>query len=427
MVFIRGHAGSFFEEHLWYKSLIVGPASRTLAAGCALVGLAAMLAAAYVHYRLLFDPRYTSFCDISAAVSCTQVYLSRYSTVYGAPVAVYGAIWFAGALLLLVAGAVGPQTIRDNVPGYLFALSTAGLAVVLYLGYVSFVVLKAYCVLCLTTDAAVIGLFLVSGAATSFPMTTLPRRAATDIRAWITSPIAIAVTVLFFGGAVSAVAFFPREGPLSAASGSEPAAAAPQGPTPAQRAEFERWYTAQPRVPLIVPTEGAKVLIVDFSDFQCPFCQQAFYALKPLLAKYNAEQPGSVRLVLRDFPLDSKCNVNVQNGGPHPSACGAAVAVRLARSRNREDAMEEWLFSNQPAMTPDSVRLAAREVGQVTDFEAKYASTLELVKSDIAFGHSLGVAATPTIFINGVKIAGMLAPPYFDQAIAFELQRATAK
>ena len=73
--------------------------ARTLAVVCALVGLAAMLAAAYVHYHLLFDPRYASFCDINTTVSCTQVYLSRYSTVYGVPVAIYGAIWFAGVLV----------------------------------------------------------------------------------------------------------------------------------------------------------------------------------------------------------------------------------------------------------------------------------------------------------------------------------------
>ena len=382
-----------------------------------------MLIAASVHYRLLFDPRYAGFCDISATVSCTQVYLSRYSTLHGVPVSIFGAIWFAGTLLLLGAGAAGPQTLRESVPGYLFALSTAGLAVVLYLGYVSLVVLRVYCVLCLAADAAVIGLFLVSGAATTFPMMTLPKRAVTDVRAWLGSPIAIAVTVLFFGGAASAVAFFPREG--VAGDGATPAAA--QGPDQDRRSEFERWYTAQPRVPLVVPAEGAKVLIVDFNDFQCPYCRQAFYALKPLLAKYNALEPGSVRLVLKDFPLDSKCNANVQNGGPHPSACAAAVAVRLARGRNREDAMEEWLYANQPAMTADSVRQAAREVGQVTDFDAKYPSELDLVKGDIALGHTLGVAGTPTMFINGVKIAVVLAPQYFDQAIAFELQRAAAK
>jgi uncharacterized membrane protein/protein-disulfide isomerase len=375
-----------------------------------------MLAAAYVHYHLIFDPRYTSFCDINTTVNCTQVYLSRYSTVAGVPVAIFGVIWFAGVLLLLLAGSVGPQVLRESVPGYLFALSTAGLSVVLYLGYISIVVLKAYCVLCLTTDAAVVGLFLVSGAATSFPMTTLPRRAVTDVRAWISSPIAVAVTLLFFGGAASVLAFFPREG------------AAPenanQAATQNASSEFERWYAAQQRVPLIVPTDGAKVLIVDFSDFQCPYCRQAFVSLKPIIAKYNAQQANTVRLVLKDYPLDSECNINVQNGGPHPSACEAAVAVRLARGHNREDAMEEWLFANQEGMTPDTVKKAAREVGQVTDFDAKYTSLLELVKGDIAFGKSLGVQATPTLFINGVRIAGVLAPQFLDQAIALELQKA---
>ena len=375
-----------------------------------------MLAAAYVHYHLIFDPRYASFCDINTTVSCTQVYMSRYSTVYGVPVSVYAVIWFAGVLVLLAAGSIGPQALRESVPGYLFALSTAGLAVVLYLGYISIAVLKAYCVLCLTSDAAVVGLFLVSGAATSFPMTTLPRRAVTDLRAWMTSPIAVAVTVLFFGGAVSAVAFFPREG-----------AAVPeasQASTQDKSSEFERWYAAQPRVPIVVPNDGAKVLIVDFSDFQCPYCRQAFASLKPIIAKYNAQQANTVRLVLKDYPLDSECNINVQNGGPHPSACEAAVAVRLARGHNREDAMEEWLFANQEGMTPDTVKKAAREVGQVTDFDAKYTSLLELVKGDIAFGKTLGVQATPTLFINGVRIAGVLAPQYLDQAIALELQRA---
>ena len=53
---------------------------------CALVGLGASVAAGYVHYRILFDPTYTSFCDVNATISCTQVYMSRFSTVQGVPV-----------------------------------------------------------------------------------------------------------------------------------------------------------------------------------------------------------------------------------------------------------------------------------------------------------------------------------------------------
>ena len=384
-------------------------------------GLVVSVDAAYLHYRLLLDPRYTSFCDVNATVSCTQVYASRFGTAFGVPVSVFGAIWFTAALLLTASAEFGPRAVRDSVPGYLFMISTVGLGVVLYLGYASFFILKAVCPLCLMTSAAVIGLFLVSGAATNFPMTTLPRRAAQDVRIWIASPLAITLTVLFLAGAASAVAFFPREG------GAGDAAAAAPASSQDQRSEFERWFASLPRVPIIVPAEGAKVLIVDFSDFQCPFCRQAYEEFKPLLAKYNAQQPGAVRLVLKDYPLDSTCNVNVRNGGPHPAACTAAVAVRLARTHNREEAMQEWLFSNQAAMTPPFVRQGVREVGQVNDFDTKYASTLELVKSDIAFGHTLGVESTPTFFINGAKIAGVLAPQYFDQAIASELRRVTVK
>jgi len=394
--------------------------ARALALVFAFVGLGAMLAAASVHYRLLFNPRYTSFCDINSTVSCSEVYLSRFSTAFGVPIAVYGVIWFAGVIVLLTSAVFGRPSIRENIPGYVFALSTGALAVVLYLVYISIAVLKVYCVLCLATDIAVVGLFVVSGAATSFPMTTLPRRAIHDLRAVITSPIAIVVAVLFLGGAASAVAFFPREGgPLEAAASS-------QAQEADRRSQFDRWYGAQPRVPIVVPS-AAKVVIVDFSDFQCPFCKQAYLTLKPILAKYNARQPGAVELVLKDFPLDSKCNANVQNGGPHPSACEAAVAVRLARAKKQDVALEDWLFDNQPAMTSETVRKAAREIGQVTDFQDKYASTIELVKGDINFGHSLNVKATPTLFINGVKVEGVLEPAFMDRAIELELQRASPK
>src|SRR5678815_2922905 len=182
-----------------------------VALACALTGLAASAAAAYTHYHLIHDPAYQSFCDVNATISCTQVYASRFSTVGGVPVAIFGAIAFAAAALLAVGGLTARQPVRDAIPGYLLVLSTLSLAAILYLGYASFVLLKAVCLLCLTTYAAVIGLFLVSGAATSFPMTTLPRRVSRDVRIFAGSPLAIVVAILFFAGAASALAWFPRE------------------------------------------------------------------------------------------------------------------------------------------------------------------------------------------------------------------------
>src|SRR3954453_23900067 len=192
---------------------------------CSLVGLGVSSAAAYTHYHLLYDPAYRSFCDVSATISCTQVYLSRFSTVRGIPVALFGATAFVASGLLATSALTARPAVRESVPGYLFVLSTLSLAVILYLGYASFVLLKAVCLLCLTTYAAVIGLFVVSGAATSFPMTTLPRRAVSDARVFAGSPLAMIVAILFFAGAASTLAWFPREG--AAAAGDQSASAAP--------------------------------------------------------------------------------------------------------------------------------------------------------------------------------------------------------
>jgi uncharacterized membrane protein/protein-disulfide isomerase len=386
----------------------------------AVIGLGASVWAAYVHYHLLYDPHYTSLCDVNATVSCTTVYQSRFSMFRGVPVAILGAVWFGFAALLSTGGLVSRDSVRESIPGYLFVASTAALAVILYLGYASFFLIKAVCILCLTTYAAVIGLFLVSGAATSIPMTTLPRRALRDLRVLMSSPLAVALVVLFFAGAATTLAFFPRE---SVTAGGETVAPAP---TQDQRSEFERWYSAQPRVPLIIPADGAKVLVVKFNDFQCPACGQSYLAYKPIFAKYEAERPGAVKLVLKDYPLNRDCNDNLPQT-IHPAACDAAVAVRLAATHNRAGAMEDWLYTHQPSMTSPSVRQAAKDVGQVNDFEAKYATTLALVKSDVGLGRQLAVKSTPTFFINGVKIEGALPPQYFDQAIAYELNRAGAK
>jgi protein-disulfide isomerase/uncharacterized membrane protein len=389
-----------------------------LALLCALVGLGAAGTAAYVHYRMFADPTYTSFCDVNATVSCTQVYASRFGTFKGVSVSVFGGIWFAFAALMSIAGMNARPAVRESVPGYLFAASTLALAVILYLGYASFVILKLVCVLCPITYAAVIGLFLISGAATSFPMLSLPRRAAQDLKVLVTSPVAIALAVIWLGAAATTLAFFPREAAATTVAGDPPAE-----PTQDQRSELERFMASAPRIPLAIPNDGAKVLVVKFADYQCPACGQAYLAYKPIFAKYAASNPGAVKLVHKDFPLNPNCNSGVRSM-LHPAACDAAVAVRLAAGHDRAAEMEDWLYTHQQGMTPETVRQAARDVGQVTDFEARFQPTLELVKGDIALGEQLKVAQTPTFFINGIKIDGAWAPQFFDQAIAYELAHA---
>ena len=222
----------------------------------------------------------------------------------------------------------------------------------------------------------------------------------------IASPLALVLTVVLVGGAASTLAFFPREAATDAPAtdAGADAAAAPPAATAAQRSEFERYYTAQPRLTLVVPTEGAKVLIVKFNDYQCPPCRQSFMEYKSVLEKYATEQPGAVRLVTKDFPLERECNagvttdlhaVGVRGGGRRPAGPREQAGRAVGGSGSS---------TTSPSSRPISCVRAAREVGQVTDFEARYASTLEAVKADIAYGRQLGVNGTPTFFVNGVRI-----------------------
>src|SRR4026207_2530119 len=115
----------------------MSPLARKLLVGFALLGLVASSAASYVHYNLIRNPDYSSFCDINATVSCKAAYLSRFGSIWGVPVAVGGIIFFAWVLLMLW-GSRGRSRISDSTPAYLFAGSTLALAFTLYLAYASF-------------------------------------------------------------------------------------------------------------------------------------------------------------------------------------------------------------------------------------------------------------------------------------------------
>jgi protein-disulfide isomerase/uncharacterized membrane protein len=383
----------------------------------ALLGLGASAASAWVHYRILNDPTYASFCDVNATLSCTEAYTSRFGALGGVPVAVFGLLFFAFVLGLIVWSRMSGVT-RDNLPGYVFASSTVGLAAVLYLGYASYFILNVVCLLCVATYVAVIGLFIVSGISTRFPMTKLPSRAAKD-RGALTAALLFAVAIV--------AVFLAAPGERVTAEASDPAAATPSqaAPIPAvtaqQMQQLEQYLAQQPRVPVMVPTDGAAVTIVKFNDYQCPACGQTYLDYKPIIAKWNAQAPGKVKFISKDYPLERECNQFVGQD-LHPGACEAAVAVRLAREKGRAEQMEDWLFANQPAMTPQTVKNAALTVGQVKDFDARYAATLELVKADIAQGSQLQISGTPTFFLNGMRLPGLRAE-FFDAAIAWELRR----
>jgi protein-disulfide isomerase len=204
--------------------------------------------------------------------------------------------------------------------------------------------------------------------------------------------------------------------------GTETAAVAAQSPqttTQDQGPVVEAPVTAQPKYirydvesegfPSIGPA-GAPITIVEFSDYQCPFCRRWHEEVyQPLMEAY----PGKIRLVYRHLPLTSI----------HPEAFPAAEAAMCAGEQNAYWNYHEKLFSSD-RLGADVYKQYARELGlDLTAFETcitegKYR---DAIQADSDFAINLGARSTPTFFINGLAVVGAQPLEVFQQVIDKEL------
>ena len=158
----------------------------------------------------------------------------------------------------------------------------------------------------------------------------------------------------------------------------------------------------------------APVTIVEFSEFQCPFCKKYFDETYPQIVK-NYVLTGKVKYVFRDFPLEF-----------HPNAQKAAEAAECAGEQGQYWQMHDELFRNQDRLDVVSLKSYAKELKLDT---AKFDACLdngdmaEEVKKDAVDGQSYGVTGTPAFFINGKLISG--AMPY--SAFVTEIEAALAE
>ena len=154
--------------------------------------------------------------------------------------------------------------------------------------------------------------------------------------------------------------------------------------------------------------DDAAVTIVEFSDFQCPFCKR-FHEQTLDQIKTNYIDTGKVKFVYRDFPL-----------GFHPFAQAAGEAGECAKEQGKFWEYHDKIFQNQASLSNDGLKQWAADIDLDTD---KFNGCLDSgkykqeVQKDFSDGQKLGVSGTPTFFVNGVKLVG--AQPYsaFDAAI----------
>jgi protein-disulfide isomerase len=352
-----------------------------LLAAAALSGAGIALSALLMRQHASAHAGIASACNINDFVNCDRVATSAYSVFLGLPIALWGLLGY-GLLLILALVGLGTRRPHDSWPAGLLFLGAAGAAAVsVLLALLSELAIGALCLYCAGSWAVAFALLASAWRAckpAGIAAAVRADAALLAIRPALTAGTAVAMAVLVAVAARAQPRYWdqPRRPPVQLAT--LPPSAAPAAGPP---------------------------VIVEFSDYECPFCAKAHLELKALLAT----RPD-VRLVKRHFPLDQACNP-IMKRPMHADACALARAAICGEAQGRLQEMDDALFGNQASKRP--VEELAQSVGlDVARFRECLGApeTSRRLGDDIATGIQIGLKATPTYVVNGIQYSGTLPP-----------------
>jgi protein-disulfide isomerase len=164
------------------------------------------------------------------------------------------------------------------------------------------------------------------------------------------------------------------------------------------------------------PVRGAAdawVTMVEFGDFECPYCGAEEPVVRDLLVTYGTD----LRLVFKNFPL-----TNI-----HLFAEGAAIAAECANDQGQFWQMHDLLFANQAALDNTSLQGYAQTLGlNMPAWQACLTSQppVDAINADVSLGTSIGVSGTPTFIINGVAVVGAVPESQLKSTVDSTLSKA---
>lgn len=394
----------------------------------ALLGAAIAGYLTYRHYEVLsgrFDK--PSFCSWSRTVDCDAVATSKYAEVAGWPVSTAGLMYYA----VIAALACGAMWSRERLSRAFLGTIVlfSGLALFLDLGLAGILAfrIKVLCLLCVLTYAVNLVIFMTAFfAAFGKPrwrtlFGDLPALAAGENFVQLAGVVFLVFVVM--GASVYLdrkwkKAMQPNTGAISKEQ---------------LRAQIKSWFESQPKIKDGVdlyssgPMQGsptAKMMIADFSDFECPHCKRAAGLIRPFL---NANRQN-VRFYYKQYPLDQACNPKITHS-MHKRACLFAAATLCAREQPPRDMfwdMHDIVFDKNDTLTEEGVVEEAKKLGLAEKpFRQclKAESTQRKIHDDIELGDKVDVHSTPTMVVNGrVLTQGTLSPEVWQVILEIVLE-----
>lgn len=366
------------------------PRRLTVVIAASVAGLILMLLQARQYFALHSGTAgLTSYCSFGA-FDCHAIEASRYAELLpGMPLAAFAAAFFAG--LAVIALFARNAYWRREAVRLGFAYTGFGVLVSATYLVIMLTQLSALCLFCLTVDTLIALSFAIFVSLKPEPLK--PHKP--EVARWKTmlgSASGAGVAILIVAKLMDPSEAIPAEY--------------------ADRA-LEHVFSQTPidvPLPPNPPTVGPKdapITIVKFFDFQCPACKSGALATHPLQARYG----DKIRFIYVSFPLDPACNRKMEHS-MHPFACEAARLAYCAHTKGKYEAAYTAFFEKQEDLVktgPLPLAMAATGMSK-EELEAcsKSAEAQAAVGRDVEDSLTLNIEATPTYYVNGLKVAGGL-------------------
>lgn len=368
----------------------------------AVIGLGVSLYSINHHVEVHKSGQTDAACNINATFSCDDAALSEYSEVLEAPLGVWGAGYFVALIIVLLYGTFSKKQKKEHLQAYgLYVV--IGVFVSLVLLGISLFSLGTVCPVC-------VGVYVVCFALGGILWTSRSQVSPDwDLNGLtsgsMTGLLAITGVYLLYSAVNPLTHRSHPDHPAN--NGAADMAQIPQYSEKTYDIPIARSAYAGLGEDFRKGSDDAPVVIVEFADFQCPACK----AVSMVLDQIVKENPNRVQVVFRNYPLDNKCNNNIQ-GDFHAHACMAARLARCAGQYGKFWQYHNKVFDNQSSLSSEKLEQFAADLG-LSAAEIKVckesADMLAKIQEDVSLGEKLGVTGTPSVYINGKKYLGRLS------------------
>ncbi len=429
-------------------------------------------------------------CNFGGKLNCDAVNTSQYSTMFGMPSAFWAIPTYSVMAFLTWIGIQG-TTATDEETREKGRIALAGVSMIailavvdaMYMGYIMVEKIGFLCVYCLS----LYGVALASaGLAVSQGPKSIGAAFSQSFEAIgkFKAPVSQAVTVLLLVGVVAYVGTNqwlesmeatalecvknpggpecpkqtaaadgdrPKPKPVAVQGGTQAgqpnvpanvAAAAPKGgdcadgpkinPADAKiggkKTKEDGWTEVQwpmdEDCEFVHGPRDAKVTVVKVADFQCPYCRYLALTLDAVMKEYEGK---SVRFIMKNFPMNGKCNPPMRDYDKHPYACEAAWAGHCAGVQGKFWEMHDKMYANQQALDARSLDTYAQDLKlDIGKFRTCYnaSSTKEAIRRDIKVAYKAAIWGTPKTYINGRLVTGSGSKAIFKYHIDEALKAA---